>query len=267
MVQARAQEARANWESALGSKDRALQQLEATLAVQRHSTAHANPTVGPTPSAPQPPAPAAQQLGADAAGMQARSGGTAALQAAQSQGLSDERAECELSALRAALEDARAEAAQERAAAAAAVADCQAKAASTTEAEREVTSLRAALKQARAAAAQQSAAAATGADQHASAVPDARHEQELRALRTALGEARSEAAEQRAAACAERARQAEAASHADERRGLETANQASCCLSSSRVNTLVSAKVQSFSLAILNNASGRRAVILPLFLT
>ncbi|KAK9841740.1 hypothetical protein WJX81_000126 [Elliptochloris bilobata] len=38
---ARAQEARANWEAALGSKDRALQQLEATLAAQRCAEATA----------------------------------------------------------------------------------------------------------------------------------------------------------------------------------------------------------------------------------
>ena len=237
MVQARAQEARANWESALSSKDRALQQLEATLAVQRHSTVHADPSQGTMRSAPQPPAPAAQQLGADVADEQPLSGGNAALQAAQARGPSSERVEHEVSALRAALGDARAEAARERAAAAAALADCQATAASTAEAEREVTSLRAALEEARVAAARHNAAAAASADQHALDQPDARHEQELRALRAALEEARSEAAEQRAAACAERARQAEAASHADERRRIEAAHQASCFRFGSIFNT------------------------------
>ena len=227
--QARAQEARANWEAALGSKDRALQQLEAMHAVQRRSTAHPDPTQAPVqapPGAPRQPAPSPQQLRADAAGRQVSSGGAGARQAAHAQSLGDERPEREISALRAALEDARAEAARERAAAAAALADCQAKAAAHTELERKVASFRATHEDAHAAAARESAMAAAGADQRAIALHDARHEQELHALRAALEQARSEAAKHSAAACAERAQQAEAASLADKKRRLEAANQA-----------------------------------------
>jgi len=244
--QARSQEAQANWEAALGSKERALQHLEAALARQR-------PTPAPALAAPAAAHDAARDHAHDHAALTAGAAGPArgapaaagseAGHAAAELALASAHGgqlDAEVARLRAELAEARgqaaaaaaAEADRQRAAAAAAEADRQRAAAATAEADRQ----RAAAAAADAGRRQALAGAATGDGHHAATAAAGRQrEAEAGGRQAAAAPAAAEAPDQGGAAAAlvehERAaRHADAAPSVAQCRRLQAANQVSARL-------------------------------------